>query len=364
MKRLTTFIAVAIVVAGISIKTPLAQSPEIAEAMAAGEAALKAKKWEDALKAFKQASAAADKKSAAAHFGMAKAYHGLAAFKNEAASCLEALKVVGDDQSLEGTLHNQRGMALFMLAEKNTDKVLQEAEAEFRAALPLSGVASMARFNLGTTIMRQGRDEEGIEMLKSSIAAGLKAPELDNAKKMIENPRRARENFAPVFSFTTRSGEFVESDDLLGKTVLLDFWGTWCPPCRAATPGLVQMYKRLQGQPFEMYGISSDPAADKQKWMDYIDQNKMLWPQQIDLGRPVHRAFQIESFPTYIVIDAEGIIRYRGVGFSESSTIATLESEIKKSLKAKKTAPGVSVLQPLPGAASRSLLERPTPASR
>ena len=356
MTRGMTFIATALVVTGLLL-TPavVAQSPEFSQAMSAGEAALKAKKWEDALKAFKQASDGAGKKSAAAHFGMARAYHGLAAYKNEAASCLEALKNVGEDQALEATLHNQRGMALFMLAEKNTDKLLQEAEVEFRAAIPLSGAASMARYNLGTTIMRQGRDEEGIEMLKSSIAAGLKAPELENAKKMMENPRRARENFAPDYSLTTRSGEFITNADLMGKTVLLDFWGTWCPPCRAATPGLVGLYKRMQGQPFEMIGISSDPAADKQKWMDYIDQNKMLWPQQIDLGRPVHRAFQIESFPTYIVIDAEGIIRWREVGFSSSTTIGTLEAEIKKALKAKKTDVGVSVRQPLLAAPSTSV---------
>jgi len=358
MTRARALIFAALFGTGLIVSRPAleAQSPQFTEAMSAGEAALKTKKWEDALKAFKQASDAADKKSAVAHFGMARAYHGLGAYKNEAASCLEALKNAGDDQTLEATLHNQRGMALFMLAEKNTDKLLQEAEAEFRAAIPLSGAASMARYNLGTTIMRQGRDEEGIEMLKSSIAAGLKAPELDNAKKMMENPRRARENFAPDFSLTTRAGEFITNADLQGKTVLLDFWGTWCPPCRAATPGLVSLYKRMQGQPFEMIGISSDPAADKQKWMDYIDQNKMLWPQQIDLGRPVHRAFQIESFPTYIVVDHEGIIRWREVGFSASTTIGTLEAEIKKALKLKKTAPGVSVPQLFPAA--------PSPAAR
>ena len=313
-----------------------AADPKVAEALSLGEAALKTKKWEDALNAFKQANEAAGKSSAVALFGMARAYHGLGAYKNEAASCLEALKYVGDDKTLEANLHNQRGMAIFHLVEKNTDKMLKDAEAEFQAAIPLSGAASMARFNLGTTILRQGRDEEGIEMLKSSIEAGLKMPELDAAKRMIDNPRRARESFAADFSLTTRSGEFLTNKDLVGKTVLLDFWGTWCPPCRAATPGLIGLHKRLAGPDFEMIGISSDPVADKQVWMDYIDKNKMLWPQNIDTTRVVHRAYQIESFPTYIVVDPEGIVRLRVTGFSASATIPELEAAIKKAMKTKK----------------------------
>ena len=330
-----------LVTRGVSLtaQTPPMTDPRVAEALSKGEAGLKAKKWEDALGAFKEAFELSEKSSATAMLGVARAYHGLGAYKNEAASCLDALKVVGSDTALEANLHNQRGMALFLLAEKNTDKILKDAEAEFRAAIPLSGAASMARYNLGYTLLRQSRDPEGIEMLNSSIAAGLKAPELDNAKRMIDNPRRARETYAPDFSLTTRGGEFISSKDLIGKTVLLDFWGTWCPPCREATPGLVGLYKRLAGPDFEMIGISSDPAAEKQTWMDYLDKNKMLWPQHLDLPRTVHRAYQIDSFPTYIVIDAEGIVRLRLTGFSSSTTISQLETEIKKSLKAKKTSP-------------------------
>jgi len=309
--------------------------PKFADAMSQGEAGIRAKKWEAALEAFKSAHQLAGKSSVGALYGMSRAYHGLGAYKNEADSCLDALKLVGDDKVMESNLRNQRGMALFSLAEKNTDKALKDAEAEFRAALQLPGSGAMTRYNLGVTILRMGsRDPEGLEMLNGAMAAGLKAPELDSAARMIDNPRRARENYAPDFSVTTRGGEFISSKDLAGKTVLLDFWGTWCGPCRDATPGLVNLYKRVAGPSFEMVGISSDSAANKQVWMDYIDANKMLWPQHLDAARVTHRAFQIEAFPTYIVIDPEGIIRLRLTGFSPSSTMSALESDIKKSLKA------------------------------
>lgn len=311
--------------------------PKIAEALSAGEAGLKARKWEEALTAFKTGYDQSEKSSLAALWGMARAYHGLKAYKNEAAVCLDALKLVGSDQVMESNLRNQRGMALYSLAEKNTDKVLKDAESEFRAALTLPGSGAMTRFNLGTTVLRQGgRDPEGIELLNSAIEGGLKSPQLETAKRMIAEPRRARENFAPDFSLTTRDGEFLASKDLLGKTVLVDFWGTWCPPCRAATPGLVNLYKRVAGPSFVMIGVSSDAPGDKGKWTSYLDENKMIWPQHLDTTRATIRAFEVDSYPTYVLIDPEGIVRLRVEGFSPSTTMSELEGAIKKSLKAGK----------------------------
>jgi thiol-disulfide isomerase/thioredoxin len=321
----------------VSVTLPvLAQAPadpRVSDALDKGEAAIKIKKWEEALDSFKQAHTLANKTSSVALFGMARAYHGLGAYKNEAESCQEALKFVGPNAALEATLRNQRGMALFSLAEKNTDKVLKDAETEFRAALALPGAAAITKYNLGVTLLRQERDPEGLELLQAYVDSGVKTADVDTAKRMIENPRRARENFAPDYSLTTRAGEFLSSKDLVGKTVLLDFWGTWCGPCRAATPELVKLYKKVAGEQFVMVGISSDAPADKQTWTDYIDKNKMEWPQNLDTTRAVHKAFLVSKFPTYIVINAEGIVKLRLEGLG-STTVQQLESEIKKSLKA------------------------------
>jgi thiol-disulfide isomerase/thioredoxin len=328
-------VATFLVAATLPVLAQAPADPRVTDALDKGEAALKARKWEEALDSFKQAHNLAKKTSAVALFGMARAYHGLAAYKNEADSCQEALKVLGPHVALEATLRNQRGMALFSLAEKNTDKVLKEAEAEFRAALALPGAAAMTKYNLGVTLLRQERDAEGLPLLQAFVESGVKAAEMETAKRMIENPRRARENFAPDYSLTTRGGEFLSSKDMVGKTVLLDFWGTWCGPCRAATPDLVKLFKKVAGDDFVMVGVSSDAASDKQTWTDYIDKNKMEWMQNLDSTRAVHRVFQVTKFPTYIVIDAEGIIKLRLEGYG-STTVQQLESEIKKSLKANK----------------------------
>ena len=96
---------------------------------------------------------------------------------------------------------------------------------------------------------------------------------------MIDNPRRGRENYAPDYAFASLAGDYVSSKELIGKTVLLDFWGTWCGPCRAATPDLVRLHKKYRDGPFEMIGISSDKPDDKEKWVEYIAKTKMEWPQ-------------------------------------------------------------------------------------
>jgi thiol-disulfide isomerase/thioredoxin len=306
--------------------------PKFTAAMQKGEAALKTRRFEEALDAFKQANAIQKKTSAAAFYGLGRAYQGLGAFKSGAESCAEGLKHVGDDRRLQAMLLNQRGMALFSLADKNTDKEIRDAETEFRSALQIPEAPPIAWYNLGIALLKQSRDQEGTAALQAYVDSGARAPEIDLAKKMIENPRRGRENYAPDYAFASLAGDYVSSKELIGKTVLLDFWGTWCGPCRAATPDLVRLHKKYRDGPFEMIGISSDKPDDKQKWVDYIAKTKMEWPQYLDVNRQIHRTFQVSAFPTYIVVDTEGIVRTRRQGWGFGA-IDELESAIKKSMK-------------------------------
>jgi thiol-disulfide isomerase/thioredoxin len=308
--------------------------PKAAEALQKGEAALKVRAWEDALQAFKQANALQNKQSALALFGVARAYHGLGAFKSEADACLDALKYCANDTRMSTQLHNQRGLALVQLAQKPTDKALKEAETEFRAALDLTPNLTIGWFNLGTTLLRQLRDEEGLAALTKFVESGAKLPEIDLAKKMIENPRRAREPYAPEFSGTTLEGEFVELKEQQGKVVLLDFWGTWCPPCVAATPALKEISREFANEKnFAMIGISSDSAGDAGKLRDFVETQKMTWMEIHDISRKILAMYEIRSYPTYIVVDADGIIRERLTGWSPTSTKGEIQRAIRSALK-------------------------------
>ncbi len=308
------------------------QGDQFASLMAAGEAAIRQHKYEEAIAAFKKASDLRDKASVEAHLALSRAYLGLGAFKNAIQSCDDALKFTGENKVLEATAHNQKGNALTAAAEKPGDPKLKLAEAEYRAVLALTDTIPIATFNLGVTLLKLNRDDEGIHELQTYIARGGNAPQLANAKLLIAEPRRARENFAPDFSVVTLEGEFTSLADLKGKTVLLDFWGTWCGPCRMATPDLVGFYKDYsKKENFVMIGVAVDEASD-QGWKDYIAANKMTWMEYNDKTHKLAAAFDIHVFPTYIVIDREGIITGAKAGWG-SDTMPWIRNEVNKALK-------------------------------
>src|SRR5687767_15153355 len=154
-------------------------------ALQQGDKALSLRQYDDALKAFKRASGLRDKRSPEAHFGMARAYHELAAPKSAADSCTEALKYVGDNKVLEATIRNLRGLSLSDLVEKNDDKRLNDAAADFRAIIDLTDTLPIAHYNLGFTLLRQGRDEDGIAALKVFLAKAPKMKESAEAHRLI-----------------------------------------------------------------------------------------------------------------------------------------------------------------------------------
>jgi peroxiredoxin len=326
--------------------SPAAGDAAFTQALQKGEVALKARQFEPALDAFKQANALKNKSSAVALFGVARAYHGLKAYKSEADACGEALKYAGEDTRLAAQLHHQRGQAFVLLAERPTDKALKDAEAEFTAVLKLTDTMPMAAYNLGVVLMKQNRDQEGAAALKAYIDTGARTPEVDLAKMMIVEPRRAREAFAPEFGAASIDGEYVTLKELQGKVVLLDFWGTWCPPCVAATPALVEISREFAKAPFTIVGISSDKPADAGVLKDFVAQHKMTWPEIHDTARKIIPLYDVTTYPTYVVIDAEGIIRDRVQGLSDG-TKGELQTSIRKWLKAIPKAPApLGVLNP------------------
>jgi thiol-disulfide isomerase/thioredoxin len=307
---------------------------EYAAALRKGDAELKLRRYEAAIEAFNEANALKNKQSADAFYGLSMAFYGLQAFKSSAEAAANGLKHVGDNARLMASLRNQRGAALQSMAEKPTDKELAMAEVEFRAVMAVTDTVPLASYNLGIVLLRQSRDKEGQHELQAFVDRGLKLPEVELAKKLIDNPRRARENYAPDYTFTTIDGEFISSKDLLGKTVLLDFWGTWCPPCLAATDDLVRLHKKYSTDPnFVMIGIASEQGGTSMPTKEYIASHKMVWTQMIDTTRKVQSTFQVRTYPSYIVIDSEGIIRGVTQGYSTTARLSDLESIIKAALK-------------------------------
>jgi peroxiredoxin len=296
-----------------------------------GKDLFRQRRYDDALKRFKRANEMREKKSAECYVWMSETYLALEAYKNVIESADKVIEFAGDDRKLLFSAYNNKGLALQASAEKKDQKKLQAAEAVFRQAMGLGNPPSIVHYNLGVALLQLNRDDEGVASIKEYLKLDPKGPYSEMGRKLVENPRRARENFAPDFSFTSLQGEYIALEDLKGKVVLLDFWGTWCPPCVESVPELRNLQKRYSKEPsFVMIGISSD--SDEEEWRQFTEKNKMVWPQYRDKDRRIQRAFGIRAFPTYVLIDHEGIVRLQSVGFSWMRS-ANLDDAIKKQVK-------------------------------
>jgi thiol-disulfide isomerase/thioredoxin len=323
--------------------------------------------YEEALKFYKRANKLKGENCADCLWGMAQTYSKLGADKNVLETCERLVQAAAGDNGLAAKAHNLKGITLSAMAmekmEKPDTKKLAEAETAFRKSLEASAESKMVHYNLGVTLIRLNREAEGIRELKACVEdAGDDSESVEAARKVIENPRRARENFAPDFSVTTADGEFIDSDDLRGKIVLVDFWGAWCGPCRESIPSLANLAKRFAKEPFVL--ISMDWGDEPGLWRAFIEKNKMIWPQHQDRTGKVQRAFQVRSYPTYVLIDAEGVVRYRSSGYGFTTGVA-IEDAVKKSLKAlaKSGPPPKAQAAPAPSQPAPALQTSPAPSA-
>ncbi len=130
------------------------------------------------------------------------------------------------------------------------------------------------------------------------------------------------------FTQADTSGKPVSLSSLRGKYVLVDFWASWCGPCRAENPNLVAAYNKYKSKNFTVIGVSLDKA--KPSWIDAINMDGLTWTQVSDLqgwANAVAQQFQIQSIPQNYLLDPEGKI----VG--KNLRGAALERKLAKILK-------------------------------
>jgi len=135
---------------------------------------------------------------------------------------------------------------------------------------------------------------------------------------------------APGFTLTTIGGEKISLDEFKGKVLIVDFWATWCGPCRIEIPGFVELQDRYRDQGLEIIGLSKDDGPDEVK--DFYKQFRMNYPEAL-AGDDVDQLYGgILGMPTTFLIGRDGRIYAKHVGAAD---ISVFEEEVKTLLAAK-----------------------------
>ena len=222
--------------------------------------------------------------------------------------------------------HFDLGFAFFQEAlSKRKSEIFSQAQVELSKALEAYPNFPGAMFLDGRALAQLNQDDAAIEEFRNYLKF---APGGDisrqRAQRYIGNIALARERMAPAFAVNTLDGKRVTLDDLQGKVVLLDFWATWCAPCREALPNIKKIANKFQGQPLVILSISLD--RDTYAWKEFVSKNGMTWMNYWDGGfnGPISKLFAVKAIPHTFTIDADGVLRDEQIGD------ASIEGRLKK----------------------------------
>lgn len=208
---------------------------------------------------------------------------------------------------------------------KHKQEIFIQSHVQFTKALAAYPDFPDAMFLDGRVLAQLHHDDDARAEFKTFLKMAPTG-DLDRgrAERYLSDIQLARERMAPAFAVTTLRGQSVSLDDLHGKVVLLDFWASWCEPCREALPNIQKIAKKFQGQPLVILSVSLD--SDPQAWAKFVEKNKMTWYNYRDgeFNGPIAKLFGVQEIPQTFTIDANGVLRADNLGD------ASIEGRLKK----------------------------------
>jgi cytochrome c biogenesis protein CcmG/thiol:disulfide interchange protein DsbE len=178
--------------------------------------------------------------------------------------------------------------------------------------------------------------KQAAERLAASAAQGMLAPDAAGGAPQYVTPLKGKP--APAFTLEDLSGRKVSLASYRGKAVLINFWATWCAPCKIETPWLIELRNQYAAQGFEILGISADDIdrGDPQKLSDekkaiarFVEQMHMPYPVLID-GDALSKPYGgLDELPASFFVDRKGAVVAAQVGLTSKDEI---EANIKKAL--------------------------------
>src|SRR5258708_22566452 len=238
MRRLRLAFSITVVAACLpafrAAKAGLAADAAFKEQFERGGEDVKDGEYRDAIEALKKANKLSNNSCGECYLLLAVAYYHSGELSQCEESCDKAAATANDDPT-RAKAHNLKGTAVFAAAGTDSKK-MKGSEGGFRSRAQLVPKNPTFHLSLAKALLRESKDEDAKQELQTFL--GLNADEelARQARLILVDPRRGREEFAPQFEISTLQGQRVSLKQLAGRIVVLDFWATWCPPRPASGP--------------------------------------------------------------------------------------------------------------------------------
>lgn len=210
------------------------------------------------------------------------------------------------------SLADQQDPIFIKSLEDRAQKIQQatiDAKMDYVAKNPKSYMSLMAFNSTLPPDFNAVKAEEVFLKLDPSLQNSILGQDLAKRIALVKKTSEGVE--AQDFTQPDTDGKPVKLSDYRGKYVLIDFWASWCAPCRRENPNLVKSYAKYQKDGFEILGVSMDKAADKAKWLKAIQDDGLTWKQVGDLKGWENEAgvmYDVKAIPMNFLVDPNGKI--------------------------------------------------------